>query len=272
MKYSGKTVLITGASSGLGREYALEFHALGADVVLVARRERLLSELVEELNSQREKSARYFAVDLTDTSGGGFLPPMLSEFLSMNQIDILVNNAGFGSFGSYEELELVRERQMVELNVMAHMSLAHVVIGQMKERRSGGIITVSSIAGYQPLPYMATYAATKAFNLFHSLGLRYELAEFGVRALAVCPGPIATEFGGVARVPGTWSGGPRDTPELVVKESIRAFEKNRAVLVPCVRGKFMALPGKFLPLPLTTWIVGRTLRSVLKAAREIEST
>lgn len=260
-EFDKKTALITGSSAGIGRAFAKELHRRGANVVLVARRRDLIESLATELNQIREGTARVLPADLT-------VPVELrkvEDYIEANEIDILVNNAGRGSFGYFENLNREEERSLVTLNIVATMSLAHAIIPQLKARRSGGIISISSVAGFQPLPYMATYAGTKAFNLSHSMGLRYELAEFGVRVLAVCPGPVDTEFAGVARIPGTWTGGQRDSAAEVAHESLDAFVNNKGIVVPCLRAKIMALPCRLLPMTLTTWITERALRKPLRA-------
>lgn len=246
------TVLITGASSGLGVEYARQFHARGDNLVLVARREDRLQELCEELNAQRANSARYMATDLA-TEGGCI---KVEEFIRNNQIDILVNNAGRGSYGTFDSIELKKELEMVALNVVAPMRLTHAVIPQMKARRQGAIIMLASVAGFQPVPYMTTYAATKAYDLFHALGLRYELAPFGVKVVAICPGPTATEFRQASGVPNYTEGQTFGTASEVVRESLNALEKNYAWLVPCLKVKVIFFFMRLLPLSFMTWLTG----------------
>ena len=199
MNFKDATVLVTGASAGIGKEFARQFHGLGSSLILVARREDRLRDACDEFNKIRDGSARFFCVDLAKDD------ERMEELLSYirgNRIDILVNNAGRGSFGYFHTLSLDDELEMVALNVSATLKLSHSVIPQMKERRSGAIISVSSVVGFQPLPFMATYAATKVFNLNHALSLRHELSEYGIRVLTVCPGPTETEFKGVANLSG----------------------------------------------------------------------
>jgi short-subunit dehydrogenase len=183
----------------------------------------------------------------------------LLRLISETRVDILVNNAGRGSFGLFDELDLEKEIEQVTLNVTASLRLAHAVIPQMKKRGSGAIVQISSIAGFQPIPFMATYAATKAFNLFHALALRHELKPFGVSVLAVCPGPTATEFGGVARVPGTSTGLARDDVQMVVRKSIAALSRNRAVVFPGLRASLVSLVPRLLPINISTAFMKRLL-------------
>lgn len=257
--FTGKIAAVTGASAGLGREFAKQLHELGCKVILIARRQDLLEKLAQELNHLHPNSAECMPADLTAEEDLQRVVTILKE----RQLDILVNNAGRGSFGHFEGLDIKTEIEIIALNIIAPTILSHAVIPQMKSRRSGAIITVSSIAGLQPLPFMSTYASTKAYDLFHSLGLWRELRAYNVRALAVCPGPVATEFGGVARVPGTWTGGKRDSASSVVQESLRALAQDRAVVVPGLKAKLMMAGVRMLPKTVTTRIVGRMLQQVL---------
>ena len=253
-------VLISGASSGIGAEFARQFHARKAGVILVARRAELLQQLVDSFNAARPGSARFIAADLSSLQGLS----RVEKFLRTERVDILVNNAGRGSFGFFDGLSLQEELQMVELNVVAYLRLAHAVIPQMKARRAGVIINISSVAAFQPLPFMATYAASKAFNFMHSLALRNELDRFGIRVLTVCPGPTDTEFGGVARVPGKLTGVRRDRAADVVRSALRAMDCNRAWVVPGLRSKLISFMPRFLPKSLSTWLAGKILYSTLK--------
>jgi len=257
--FEGKIAAITGASSGIGREFATQLHSFGCKVILIARREELLRQITEELNASTPDSARWIKADLTDEDE-------LKQVISIicdEQVDILVNNAGRGSFGPFDQLDIKTELELIALNVVAPTRLSHAIIPMMKSRRSGAIVTVASVAGVQPLPFMSTYAATKAYDLFHSLGLWWELRAYNIRALAVCPGPVATEFGGVARVPGTWTGGKRDTTYSVVRESLKALSQDRAVVMPGLKAKFMNFFIRLFPRVLTTRIVGKMLQQVL---------
>lgn len=258
---------ITGASSGIGAEFARQLHRKGYDLVLVARRGDLLTELCSDLNALRASSARMLVADLTSIGGHHHLSPEsksadsseIIRFIQHERIDLFVSNAGVGSFGEFDEIDWVREQQILLTNVFAPTLLLHCVVKKFKAQRSGGIIIVSSVAGIQPLPYMATYGASKAFNLSHGLALRSELRRYGVNVLTICPGPTATEFGGVARVPGKMTGLPRDRVEHVVADSLKAFEKRRAYVIPGWRGRLLAPFIYFLPLTFRTWVTARLL-------------
>lgn len=260
--YSNKTALITGASSGIGLEFARQIHSRGARVVLIARRETLLREECQKLNALRAASAEYLKLDLTDSED---LIKAL-EYVNSSKVDILVNNAGHGSFGAFAELDLNREISQLRLNIESTVVLAHQAIRKMQISGSGALISVSSVAAFQPLPFMATYSATKAFNYIHSTALREELKDSGIRVLTVCPGPTATEFGGAARVPGTMTGVPRDEVEMVVRESLKALDKNRPFVVTGLRSKFAALFSVLLPASISSKIIGMQFRTVIASA------
>jgi short-subunit dehydrogenase len=261
--FSGQRALVTGASAGIGAEFARQLHTAGADLILVARRLDKLAALAEELEEQRENSVEILAVDLTD----GEELSRLIRIIEQRHIDILINNAGRGSFGTFDSLSIDEEILMVRLNIEAPMKLTHAVLPQLRARRAGAVLYVSSVAGYQPLPYMATYAATKAFDLFHAQALRQELRDCGVRVLALCPGPTATEFAGVARVPGTVTSFNRDDVRHVVQAALRSLANDHASVVPGIRSAAMALLSRFLPMPWTSRFVEHALRKPLEAMR-----
>lgn len=269
MIYSNRLAVVTGASSGIGMEFAIQLHSQGARVLLVARRTERIEQLAQELNALREGSAEAFSVDLCeDARNPDTVFHKLLRFLESQPVDILINNAGRGSFGYFEELDIESEIDMIRLNIEATMRIAAAVIPGMKRRRYGRIVSVSSIAAFQPLPLMATYGASKAFNYSHSMALRYELAKFGVKCLALCPGPVETEFGGVARVPGKMTGLPREDVYKVVEQAIKQLEKNSSKVIPGLRGKLMGFPSRILPARLTTFFTGQTLFATLRAVRK----
>lgn len=256
-----KQALITGASSGIGKEFARQLHAAGYSVILVARRTPLLEALALELTSQRADSVEVLRADLVEPADLASVESYIRE----HAIDVLVNNAGRGSFGAFETIDLAVEEEMVRLNSIATIRLAHAALPAMRAKKSGGIISISSIAGFQPLPFMATYAATKAFNLFHSLGLWYELRNSGVTITVVCPGPTATEFGGVARVPGMVTGTARESVNTVVRQSLVAFNRGQPIVIPGKKAKLLAAASRITPVVLSTWLTGKLLLPVLRA-------
>ena len=185
-----ETALITGASSGIGEQFARQLAARGYDLILVARRKDRLEELAEQLPT----TAHVIACDLATEADE--LPGKV-EKLGVD-VDLLVNNAGFGLRGRFLELDPERQAEMVRVNCEAVVTLTHAFLPAMVERGRGGVITVASTAGMQPLPYEATYGASKAFAINFTEALWMELRGTGVKTLAVNPGPVPTEWQEVA--------------------------------------------------------------------------
>jgi hypothetical protein len=236
----------------------------GGDLVIVARRKELLSKLQESLSNAYKVNVELLCKDLT-------LPDDLEEVAARLRVGDtlhLINNAGAGSFGEFTEIDLAHEEFLVKLNVLAPLKLTHAILPILKERREGGIIYIASIASFQPLPYMATYAATKAFDLFHALALREEMQGYGVKVLAACPGPVATEFAGVARVPGTVTGIFREDPNLVATSILHAYFNNRAKVLPGITAKLMYWGIKCVPQTLSTFLTAKKLRPLLSYVRK----
>jgi short-subunit dehydrogenase len=197
MKHNYKWAFITGATSGLGEEFAKQLPT-STNLLLTGRNKDKLEELKKELSIDG-RVVEVFAADIGKQSEREKLAQWTSQF----EIDLFINNAGFGFYGPVTENTPDRELQMVEVNVAASTYLGRVVTGEMVKRakqakRPAGMIVVSSVAGFMPLPYFTTYAATKAFNLHYAEGMAQELAPFGIDVLALCPGPTKTGFGNIA--------------------------------------------------------------------------
>jgi short-subunit dehydrogenase len=242
--------LITGASAGLGTDFARQLSATGARLVLVARRKERLEALAAELGN-----ARAVALDLGEPSAAGRLMADLAGH--GEHVDCLVNNAGFGLKGRFDELDGVRQRQIIDLNCGALTELAHAVLPGMRERRRGGILNVASTAAFQPGPGMAVYFASKAFVLSFSEALHEELKDAGIHVSALCPGPTATEFGGVAgfSVNGKFDKLSADSAS-VVRAGLAGLAKNQAVVVPGLFNKAGAQGHRFLPRTVLRRIAG----------------
>lgn len=263
-EFREKVVMVTGASAGIGLEFAQAFHERGATVVLVARRLERLEEIAARFNDLRPDSAVVLQADLADAADLG----NVRAYISNSRIDILVNNAGRGSFGRFETLSLEEELDLIRLNIQAPVVLSHAVLTQMKARNEGIIIMLSSVAGIQPLPYMATYGATKAFDVSFGMALAEEVRPFGIQVLSVLPGPVATEFGGVARVPGEFTNIGRDEPAAVVHYSLNALRQRRHWVIPCLQAKALSWPSRILPLRLTTYLTGKSLQGALRVKEQ----
>ncbi|QNM82246.1 SDR family oxidoreductase [Sphingomonas sabuli] len=233
--------LITGASAGLGVDFARQLSKRGYRLVLAARRKDRLDALAAELGN-----ARAVAIDLSEPGAAGRLIADIAA--AGEQIDLLVNNAGFGLYGRMQSADPARLREMIDLNCGALTELCRAVLPEMVERRGGAILNVASTAAFQPGPGMAVYFATKAFVLSLSEALHEEVRKAGVKVVALCPGPTATEFGGVA---GFKSNGAVDslamTSEDVVRIGLDALDSNKAVAVTGLRNKVAPFFIRFVP-------------------------
>ncbi|GAA5102018.1 SDR family NAD(P)-dependent oxidoreductase [Nocardia iowensis] len=229
MTSSGKTALITGASSGIGAEYAAALAARGDDLVLVARSLSRLEALAAQLRQRHGIRVEVIGQDLTvPDAAARVVNELAARQLS---IDVLINNAGFGSAGRFEDLDADREQAQLMINVVALAGLTRRLLPGMLERGGGEIINVASTAGLQPAPYFATYASGKAFVLNFSLALWSEYHGRGIKVLAVCPGPTETPF---FETVGTRDAalGRMGTAAQVVRTSLRALERNKGYVVP----------------------------------------
>jgi uncharacterized protein len=245
-----KVALVTGASAGLGAEFARQLSERGHRLVLVARRKERLEVLAKELGD-----ARAVALDLSKADAAGKLMADLQAH--GETVDLLVNNAGFGLIGRFAELDARRERQMIDLNIGTLTDLCRAVAPGMIEQKSGGIINVASTAAFQPGPKMAVYFATKAFVLSLTEALHEELKPHGIHVTCLCPGPTRTEFGDVAGFGGNglFDRVAMESPE-VVKAGLQGLDSNKAVVVPGLVNKVTANSGRFAPRSVVRKIAG----------------
>ncbi|NTV92250.1 MAG: SDR family oxidoreductase [Chlorobiaceae bacterium] len=222
--------LVTGASMGIGEAFAREFAETGTSLLLVARSEDKLRSLAEELKSSGAPAVRILAEDLSDESS----PGRIYEFCLRENIaiDVLVNCAGLSFAGDFETLPPGKMDEIMEVNMMALCRLIRFFLPDMIKRKRGGIINVASIGGYQGVPGLALYSATKSFIVTLTEALHVELKEKGVKAVAVCPGFIQTGF--LAKAGHRQEGIrlPVYSRDLVVKAAIRGYEKNRLQIFP----------------------------------------
>ena len=221
-----ETALITGASSGIGEQFARQLAARGHDVVLVARRADRLEQLAAELPTDAHPVPCDLATDAAS------LRERVAE-LGV-EVDLLVNNAGFGTSGPFLEHDPARDAEQVRVNCEAIVILTHAFLPDMLERGRGGVINVASSAGMQPIPYESVYAAIKAFAISFTDALHTELRGSGVRVLAVNPGPVPTEWQHIAGYePGRAGVVPgRISAEQVVRESLAAYDRGRRSVIP----------------------------------------
>ncbi len=238
--------LVTGASAGLGDEFARQLAARGHDLVLVARDRARLDALAKELSGQHGIDAEVLAADLTDAT------QLAAVEERARAVDVLVNNAGFGTFGPFHTLDVDTETREVSLNVVALLRLTHAAAAGMVERGSGGILNVSSLAGFQPGPANATYGATKAFVTSFTEAVHEELAGTGVAVSVLCPGFTHTEFQERAKVPASGVPGVMwQNPPEVVRAGLDGLAKNRAIIIPGAVNKLLGNLSVVMPHAIT---------------------
>jgi len=250
--------LITGASSGIGEGFARRLAGDGHNLVLVSRSEDKLRELCDQLSASHGIDARFLAIDLTsadadqrlfdETEGSGV------------QIDWLINNAGFGAMGDFADIELDRQIEMIQLNVAALTALTHRFLVKMRERGSGTIINVSSTASAQPIPFFATYAATKAFVTSFTEAIAEENRPFGIRIFALCPGTTATGFFEASGIEDPVAIKGVQTVDQVVETALRAVKGTNSKAISGWVNFLVVFAVNFFPNWLITRLIAKPLR------------
>ena len=245
---AGSTCLVTGASSGIGAEFARQLGARGYDLFLVARREERLRELAAEIERERGVSVQVAACDLGDAvAREGLIEQVKASRLA---VEILINNAGFSTVGDVHE-NPDRQLGMLQVNIEALVALTSAFLPAMVERGRGAVINVASIAAFQPIPAQATYAATKSFVLSFSESVAAEVRRSGVSVTTLCPGPVATEFIEVAQFKRTQDEmGPSfiwATPADIAREAIEGAERGKRVVLPNLALRAIAYASRVSP-------------------------
>ncbi len=255
----GETVLITGASSGIGLELARCFAADKSRLVLIARNTEALQSIADELCREHGIQTTVLTADLS-------LPETPAQVFSELQgrgikVDVLVNNAGFGAQGEFAGLPLRRQLEMIQVNVAALTELTGLFLPGMIERNRGGVLNVGSVAGFVSGPGMSVYFATKAYVLSFTEALAEELAGSGLTVTALCPGPTATHFGNVARGPKERQfKPPKMSAAAVARCGHRAFRRGRVLNIPGLRNHFLIFLTRITPR--------RLLRNIVKTLNQ----
>ncbi len=253
------TALITGASSGLGAEFARQLAREKYDLILTARRTGRLNAVAEEAKGLGAPTVRVIPSDLAPAPAAGVLYDRLTgEGVA---VDYLVNNAGFGTRGRFDRLELERELEQIGLNVGALVALTRLFLPAMVERGHGTIINVASTAAFQPIPFMATYGATKAFVLSFSQAIAEELRGTGVTVMALCPGPVRTEFQQVAET--DTAAVPSfafSDAKAVVMQAISAAKRGKSLQISGALNLIMLEAQRIAPRSLVTRVTGAMFR------------
>lgn len=246
----GPWAVVTGASDGIGRAFAIRLAEAGANVVLVARREDALSALARELSATYGVEARVLAVDLGDDRGIGRL---LAETSPLD-VGLLVAAAGFGTSGDFLDADLEAELQMIDVNCRAVAALSHAFGQRFAQRGGGGLVLLSSLVAFQGVPRAANYAATKAFVQSLAEGLRVELAPHGVDVIASAPGPVKSGFGARADM----RMGRAVEPDVVARETLRALGR-RTTVRPGLLSKLLEASLALLPRIGRVWVLTRVM-------------
>ncbi|HEX6041847.1 SDR family oxidoreductase [Longimicrobium sp.] len=252
--YRDRWALVTGASMGIGEAFARALAERGMNLVLCARSADRLQALAADIASAHGVRTHVVAADLGQPGAAADAWARASDG---RDIHLLVNNAGFGLHGRFEQLPRDRQGEMIALNCTAVLELAHLALNAMRPRGDGGIINVASIVAYQPVPWMATYAATKAFVLSLSQALAEENRGSGVRILCVSPGPTPSGFQATAGTSVEPSQPGYLEPRAVVDRALAALDGGRTQVTPGAVNRVATVFGRLLPMGLTTSIARR---------------
>ena len=250
--WSGKWALITGASAGIGVALSEELAAGGTKLVLTARRKDRLDELAHRLSATYRVETQVFPADLADSNG----PEQIFAFTKQKgiEIDLLINNAGFGQYGEFHSVEKQRLLDMVQVNCSAVVNLTRLYLPEMIARRHGDILILASTASFQAVPYISTYAATKAFDLLFAEGLAEEMKPYGIRVCALCPGSTESEFH-------TVSGQEKykrraETAEKVAHTGLQALAAGKSYVISGL-GNYLGAHGeRLVPRRFVTKVAG----------------
>jgi uncharacterized protein len=257
--FRGKWALVTGASAGIGAAVARELAGHGAKLILTARRRDRLAQLADQLAAELNADTRIVVADLNDPAA----PQQIYDATEGAGIpvDILINNAGLGHYGEFYKLEPEQEYSMARVNCEAVVRLSRLFVPRMVERRRGWMLVVASQAGFQPIPYDAVYAATKAFDYFFALALAAEVERFGIKVTALCPSTTETEFFDVSGGGGVFRryGGVQSAAD-VARKAILALARGKRTLVPNLKATFFAFMVRFVPTTTITAILERAIR------------
>ena len=253
-----KTVLITGASSGIGKELAYVYARKNYNLIITARRKKRLEAIKKDIQSVYDVSVDVFEMDLSENHNAEKLYNKISD--EALQVDVLINNAGFGIKGKFLETDIQKEEDMLVLNMIALTRLTRLFGKDMMDREDGHIINVSSTAAFQPVPWMAAYAASKAYVLSFSEAIAYEMKNKNIRVTVICPGATQSEFAEVAGFnpeKNITTNGPasREVAEFTYK----MMEKGKVTAIHGLKNRMMTLGVNFTPRKLATMMAGKIM-------------
>jgi short-subunit dehydrogenase len=257
--WSGKWALVTGASAGIGAALAEELARGGTNLLLTARRRERLDELAQKLTATYKIQAKAFVADLTQADA----PEKIFQFTKEQaiEIELLINNAGFGAYGELIAIELGRLADMVQVNCAAVVHLTRLYLPEMVARKHGDVLIVASTAAFQSVPYISTYAATKAFDLLFAEGLAEEMKPYGVRVCALCPGSTESEFAEVAgQTHIAASRAHRETAEKVARTGLRALAAGKSYVISGLGNYLGVLGQRLVPRRFVARVAARMFR------------
>lgn len=251
-EWRGEWALVTGASAGIGVALARELAARGTHLVLTARRKERLEKLANELNAKHQVKTELFVADLAEPGA----PERIFAFTKQKriQVDLLINNAGFGRYGEFPTVETQRLLDMVQVNCTAVVHLTRLYLPEMVTRGRGDVLILASTASFQAVPFISTYAATKAFDLLFAEGLAEEMKPYGIRVCALCPGSTESEFHAV-------SGQEKfvrkaESAEKVARTGLRALAAGKSYVISGL-GNYLGAHGeRLVPRRFVTRIAG----------------
>jgi short-subunit dehydrogenase len=252
--WQGKWALVTGASAGIGWHLAEQLAGGGANLVLTARRTSRLQQLAAEVSERHHVQVEVCAADLAQPQG----PEDIFRFTQDKRlfVEVLINNAGFGVYDEFIKQDRQRVLEMLQVNVSAVVHLTHLFLPAMVARRSGYVLIVSSTAAFQPVPYLATYAATKGFDLLFAEGIAEELRRYGVRVCALCPGSTASEFQEVAGQLPHMRGG-QETAEKVARVGLQALAAGKSWVISGKLNRFSMEMQRLIPRSWVTRVTAK---------------
>lgn len=252
-----KTALITGASSGIGEATAYVYAKNGYNLVLTARRTKKLHDIKDSILSKYKISINIFIVDLSLPAGAEVLYNYVIE--NNLKIDVLINNAGFGIYSMLKDTDIIREEQMLNLNILSLTKLTKLFVDHMLSLGGGNIINVASTAAFQAVPYLATYSATKAYVLNFSEAIGYELKKDNIFVTAVCPGATKSEFANIAGFKSDNAFKNAPTSNELAEFIYKAMKKKRISPVHGVKNNFLAFSLRFSPRKINTMVAGKMM-------------
>ncbi len=257
-EWKGKWALVTGASSGIGVEFARQLAAGGTNLVLTARRLERLEELAGSLQQSHGVRTEVFAADLARAEA----PQQIYEFTKGKgiEIDLLINNAGFGQYGELTTVDVQRLLEMVQVNCMAVVHLTRLYLAEMVARRRGDVLILASTASFQAVPYISTYAATKAFDLLFAEGLAEEMKPYGIRVCALCPGSTESEFHVMAGQEKFAAKQWQETAEKVARTGLQALADGRSYVISGMANYLGAQSQRLVPRRAVARIAAKMFR------------